>query len=436
MNIAVFGLGYVGSVTAASLAAAGHQVTGVDVSAQKVALIRQGKGPVQEPGLDELIYQEVKRGSLKATDSAEDAVVGADLVLICVGTPSRPDGSIDTSHVTAVGNRIGEALREHDGFPTIVLRSTVLPGTTRDLLIPTIEQASGKSHSVDFEVCFNPEFLREGSSLADFSHPPKIVIGTDTGKPNSMVSDLYGATSAPVIETAFEVAELAKYVDNTWHALKVTFANEIGRLAKDQGIDSREVMRIMVQDTLLNISAKYLKPGFAYGGSCLPKDIAALTWRARQNGVDIPVIDAIAKSNRRQIEEVAELIWNARGQRVGILGLSFKPDTDDVRNSPTIDLIELLSERGIAVQVFDPIIETRQMLGANLEYLLDRLPNIDGMLITSARQLVETSDIVVLTKHGPGFLNALGYIHEHGVLLDLVGLPERPARGEYVGISW
>ncbi len=436
MRIAVFGLGYVGSITAACLASEDHTVVGVDLNRDKVKLINSGEPPVREPGLADLLASVVSSGSLTATTEAEKAVQVSDLALVCVGTPSNPDGSLNLAHVAAVMRTIGHALREREGVYTIVLRSTALPGTTRDLVIPILEKASGKSHMVDFEVCFNPEFLREGTSLYDYANPPKIVVGTHDGKPNSNVAGLYSGLDAPLIETTYEVAELAKYVDNTWHALKVTFANDVARFARAHDIDSREVMDIMTGDTKLNMSPKYLRPGYAYGGSCLPKDVSALVDRSSKLALETPVFDAIQESNRAHIQYSLDLISGIEGEIVGCLGLSFKADTDDVRNSPVVDLLVGLAAQGRTVLAYDPNIDPESMLGANRDYLLGHLPDIDRVLVGSPEELFKHADVLVLTKSEPALVQALRNTGEHQTVVDLVGLSNRPERGSYVGIGW
>ncbi len=438
MRLAVFGLGYVGSVTAACLAKRGHQVVGVDVHAEKVAAINRGSTPVQEPDLGQLVVDTVGNRTLSATQDAAAAVAAAELVLICVGTPSDQQGALDISHVMEVGEQIGRALVAREAPIAIVLRSTVLPGTTREHLIPCIEAASGRKNGLDFDVSYHPEFLREGSGVADFFDPPKIVIGTEDGKPNQLVQSLYEDLNlgAPIIDTTFEVAEMAKYVDNSWHALKVVFANEMARIAKSLEIDSRDVMSVMVKDLKLNISQQYLKPGFAYGGSCLPKDLSALTHLARQRDIKLPLLYSIDSSNQIQVAAAADLVARADGLRVGVLGVSFKPQTDDVRNSPVLILIRMLLTAGHQVIAFDPNIDLGSMLGANREFLLGALPEIEDILVGSAGEVISRSDTLVLTKLEPGLVDALADLAEHQTLIDLVGLKDRPKQGRYVGIGW
>ena len=436
MNIAVFGLGYVGSVTAACLAADGHRVTGVDLNEQKVDLINSGQGPVREPGLDALIAANVQAKRLEATTDTMSAVGTSDVGIVCVGTPSMEGGALDLHSVAMVMNQIGTALREREYGYTVVLRSTVLPGTTRSIVVPELERSSGKTHQLDFTVVFNPEFLREGSSLEDYANPPKVVIGTESGKPNEIVAEIYAEIDSPKITSSYEVAELAKYVDNSWHALKVTFANEVGRVARSMDVDSREVMSIMTGDTKLNISTNYLKPGFAYGGSCLPKDLAALTHRTKELAVDTPLLDAIDRSNDSHVESAVVAVESTGAKRVGVFGLSFKPDTDDVRNSPVIDLVNALITRGIETRVFDPMVSLQRMLGANRDYLLGRIPTVGNLMVSSAHELIQHGEVIVLTKMEPAFKEALTLIGDHQILFDFVGLAEPPQRGAYIGIGW
>ena len=353
MKISVFGLGYVGAVSAGCLTATGHEVTGVDPACVKVDLINGGKSPVIEEHLDELIGQAVRNGRLKATQDIQDAILSTDLSLVCVGTPSKPNGDLDLRHVATVSREIGEAISMKGARHTVVIRSTVLPGTVRGLVIPLLEKTSGKQAGSGFGVGNNPEFLREGTAVADFFHPPKTVIGAIDTQTSDDIAALYSDLSAPLIRTSIEVGEMVKYCDNAWHALKVAFANEIGTTCKAIGIDSHAVMDIFCKDTKLNLSPTYLKPGFAFGGSCLPKDVRALAYRARYLDLDLPVLNSILQSNERQINRGFDLIA-ARGKRaVSFLGVSFKAGTDDLRESPILDLVERLIGKGYDVRIFD-----------------------------------------------------------------------------------
>jgi GDP-mannose 6-dehydrogenase len=408
----------------------------VDSNRQKVEIFNSGRGPIREPGLDELIQAGIRSGRLLATTDSTSAVEESDAALICVGTPSKPDGSIELDQVRAVLAEIGEALRGRATPYTVILRSTVLPGTTRDVVVPILEQTSGLELGEQLDVCFNPEFLREGSSIRDYREPPKIVMGTEDGKPSAITDQLYGQLDCPRFDAIFEVAELAKYVDNTWHALKVSFANEMGRLARDMEVDGREVMTIMTGDTKLNISGRYLRPGFAYGGSCLPKDVSALQAHARARDVELPLLSAIPHSNDEHIQSAMDLITELGARRVGLLGITFKANTDDLRNSPFLELARRLVELGMEVRVFDPDIDPKTLIGANMEFATDQLPDFERFLVTSSEEVMGFGDIVVLAKDAEPLVRAALRLRPDQHLLDLAGMSVRPVDGSYVGIAW
>jgi len=436
VKLAVFGLGYVGSVTAACLTEDGHDVVGVDSNREKVEIFNSGRAPIREPGLDELIASGVASRRLLATDDSVAAVEQSDAALICVGTPSRPDGSIELDHIRTVVADIGRALRGRTTPFTVILRSTVLPGTTRDIVLPILESASGLTIGEQLDLCFNPEFLREGSSIKDYREPPKIVVGTDHGKQNAITDQLYAQFECPRTDTVFEVAELAKYVDNSWHALKVSFANEMGRLARDLGVDGREVMTIMTGDTKLNISSRYLRPGFAYGGSCLPKDIAALQSHAQSRDLDLPLISAIPMSNEEHLQSAMHLIEDLGGDKVGLLGITFKSNTDDLRNSPFLELARRLLDSGREVRVFDPDFDPQGLIGANLAFLREQLPSFEQILVSSPDEVMAFGDIVVLGKNDEPLVDAALKLGPGQHLVDLAGMSVRPVVGSYVGIGW
>jgi GDP-mannose 6-dehydrogenase len=436
VKLAVFGLGYVGSVTSACLAEDGHDVVGVDSNLEKVEIFNSGRAPIREPGLDDLIASGVASGRLLATDDSVAAVEQSDAALICVGTPSRADGSIELDHIRTVVADIGRALRGRTAPFTVILRSTVLPGTTRDIVLPILESASGLTIGEQIDLCFNPEFLREGSSIRDYREPPKIVVGTEHGKHNAITDQLYAQFESPRSDTVFEVAELAKYVDNSWHALKVSFANEMGRLARDLGVDGREVMTIMTGDTKLNISSRYLRPGFAYGGSCLPKDIAALQSHAQSRELDLPLISAIPQSNEEHIRSALDLIEDLGGNKVGLLGITFKSNTDDLRNSPFLELARRLLAGGKEVRVFDPDFDPKGLIGANLAFLSEQLPSFAQILVSSPEEVLAFGDIVVLGKNDEPLVDAALKLGPAQHLVDLAGMSVRPVDGSYVGIGW
>ncbi|HVB29724.1 MAG TPA: nucleotide sugar dehydrogenase [Terriglobia bacterium] len=438
MKIAVFGLGYVGSVTGACLARMGHTVLGVDISAAKVRVVNSGHSPVLEKGLDALVAQVVAEGKLRATLDSAEALHRADVSLVTVGTPSRRDGSVNLDHVASALEGIGRFLRGAKKFHVVAVRSTVPPGTTEKLVIPTLEKVSRKKAGRDFGVCFHPEFLREGSSIHDFFHPPKTVMGTSDLKTARRLTGLWKPVKAPVFVTSFKTAEILKYADNTFHALKVSFANEIGALCKTLDIDSREVMQIFVQDTKLNISPLYLRPGFAFGGPCLPKDVRAVGWFARENGLHLPLIENILSSNSCHLERAVDLVLSAKKRRIGVLGLVFKSDTDDLRESPACALVKRLIGARKQVKVYDPRVRLDRLLGANQTFIRKELPSLPGLMTASSEELTHASDVVVLAGNHPEFQAAIGRLKKGTVLIDLVGLnPNWEGAGVSCrGIAW
>ena len=438
MNIAVFGMGYVGCVTAACLAESGHNVIGVDVSADKVATINAGKSPIVEDRIEDMLAQAVSRGALRATTDATGAIQETELSLVCVGTPSQANGSLDLAAVLAVSEQIGGLLKGKDSYHCVVFRSTVLPGTVRTALIPALEAASGKQANVDFDVCMNPEFLREGSSVADFYHPPFVIIGAETTRGGDAVARMYAGIEAPVERTSYEVSELVKYACNNFHALKVTFANEIGALCKGLGIDSHRVMQLFTMDRKLNVSPAYLKPGFAFGGPCLPKDLRAVLHKARELDVPVPMLASVLESNRVQMERVVDRILAAKDKRVGVLGLSFKPGTDDLRESPIVTLVETLVGKGCQVKVYDPDVLLSRIFGANKRFIDRELPHIGALLAADIDDVLQVSEVIVVAKASPEFSTALAAHVGTKTIFDLVRLPlpEAVGRHRYEGISW
>jgi GDP-mannose 6-dehydrogenase len=438
MNIAVFGMGYVGCVTAACLAESGHNVIGVDVSADKVATINAGKSPIVENRIEDMLAQAVGRRALRATMDAGLAIRESELSLVCVGTPSQANGSLDLSAVLAVSEQIGRFLKGKDSYHCVVFRSTVLPGTVRTALIPALEAASGKRANVDFDVCMNPEFLREGSSVADFYQPPFVIIGEETARGGDAVARMYAGIDAPVERTSYEVSELVKYACNNFHALKVTFANEIGALCNGLGIDSHRVMQLFTLDRKLNVSPAYLKPGFAFGGPCLPKDLRAVLHKARELDVPVPLLASVLESNRVHMERVVDRILAARDKRVGVLGLSFKPGTDDLRESPIVSLIETLVGKGCQVKVYDPDVLLSRIIGANKRFIDRELPHIGALLAADVDALLQVSEVIVVAKPSPEFATALAPHLGTKMIFDLVRLPlpEGLPRHRYEGISW
>ena len=438
MDIAVFGLGYVGAVSAACLAERGHRVIGVDTNPIKVDLLNQGRSPIVEGRLAELVADARASGRLRATSDWQEAVDQSEMAWICVSTPSQANGSIDTRFLKVVGEQLGQALRHRDRARhySIVLRSTVLPGTTRCEFLPVVEAASGRRLGDGFGVSFHPEFLREGSAVADFYEPSQIVIGgMDEHTPPALES-LYEGMTAPLTHASIEVAETVKYASNAWHALKVCFANEIGTFCRQQGVDGRDVMRLFAQDTKLNISERYLRPGFAFGGSCLPKDLRALVYAARRHDLDLPVLSAMIPSNQRHVDRAFDLIADSGSRRVGLMGLSFKAGTDDLRESPLVELAERLIGKGYEVRIFDPNVNLSVLLGANREYIQTRIPHISKLMVESADELMAHADVVVVGHRDEAYRPVLANGHRK-VIIDLAGLPsEERGEGSYRGICW
>jgi GDP-mannose 6-dehydrogenase len=437
MRVSVFGLGYVGCVSAACLARDGHSVIGVDVNPLKVACVNAGRSPVIERDLAALIADARRAGRLEATDDGPSAVARTDLSLICVGTPSLHNGSLDHRHVETVCREIGTALAHARRDHAVVVRSTVLPGTTEERLAPIIERHSGRRAGTDVPVCMNPEFLREGTAVADHTRPSYVVIGELNGRGGDRVEQLYAAVDAPVIRTDVRAAEMLKYVSNAYHALKVAFANEVGTLCKEQGIDGAELMEIFCRDRTLNLSSAYLRPGFAFGGSCLPKDLRALLHRARQRDVDLPVMAAVVESNRRHLARGIELVEQTGRRRAGVLGLSFKAGTDDVRESPSVALIETLVGRGYVVAIYDKDVEPQRLIGANKASLERELPHIAALMRSSIDEVLEESEVIVIANGSPEFRDVRHRVHNGQMVIDLTGVARNGRTdGRYAGLCW
>jgi GDP-mannose 6-dehydrogenase len=437
MKIAVIGLGYVGAVSAACLAKEGHTVIGVDPNETKVDLINAGQPPIIEKDVGETIQQAVAEGRLRAVTDAASAIAECDLSLVCVGTPSAANGSLDLRYVELVCQEIGAALKTKNEYHTVVIRSTILPGTMRTLVIPALESSSGLTAGTDFGLCNNPEFLREGTAVYDYYNPPKTVIGAVDKQSASALEELYADLPGPKITTSIETAEMVKYVDNVWHALKVTFANEIGAICKPLDIDSHEVMDIFCQDTKLNLSPYYLKPGFAFGGSCLPKDVRALTYHAKQLDLRLPVLDSIMDSNRIQVERAFDLITQQGKKQIGILGFSFKAGTDDLRESPIVEVAERLIGKGFDLRLYDKNVSLAKLVGANREYILNHIPHIAGLMVDSAAELMEHAEIVIIGNGAPEFVDIVAQRKPGQHIIDLVRIGDEATRGtDYEGITW
>lgn len=437
-SISVFGLGYVGCVSAACFAKEGHAVTGVDVNPAKVDMINAGKATIVEAGIGELVAEMAQSGRLRATTSVEDAVRETAVSLVCVGTPSRSNGSLDLSYVERVSEQIGAALRGKSGRHVVVIRSTVLPGTIHDVVVPALERTSGKKAGSDFGVCGNPEFLREGTSIRDFYDPPFTLVGADDPETGKVVAALYHGIEAPVHIIPVRTAEMVKYSCNCFHGLKVAFANEIGNICKAVGVDSHEVMRIFCEDRKLNISPYYLRPGYAFGGSCLPKDLRATVYNARAHDVPVPVLEATLESNRLQIEKAFNMVMATGKKRVGVLGLSFKAGTDDLRESPMVSLIERLIGKGTQLAIYDPYVTSSRLMGANREYIEREIPHIWELMRGSIREVLDGSDAVIIGNSAGEFREIQGHLRDDQPVVDLVRAfgPRTSDGAAYQGICW
>jgi GDP-mannose 6-dehydrogenase len=436
-RVSIFGLGYVGIVSAGCLANKGHFVVGVDPNKTKVDLLNNGKSPIVEEKVAELIKDAVAAGRLKATTDAQQAILDSELSFICVGTPSQLNGSLDLKYVRHVCEEIGEALRHKRDFHVVVCRSTMLPGSMCNVVIPALEESSGKKAGLDFGVCSNPEFLREGTAVHDFHQPPKIIIGETETRSGDLLAALYANLTAPMIRVDIETAEMIKYSDNVWHALKVTFANEIGSICKALNIDGRQVMDIFCRDDKLNLSSYYLKPGFAFGGSCLPKDVRAMMYKSRSLDLDLPIINSIMPSNVRQIEQGLKMIIARGKKKVGILGFAFKAGTDDLRESPIVELIERLLGKGYDIKVYDRNVNLAKLMGANRDYILNHIPHISRVMTESIEEVLTHAETLVIGNKAPEFQGIMESLRKDQVVIDLVGcMDKRSQTGKYEGICW
>jgi GDP-mannose 6-dehydrogenase len=436
-QLSVFGLGYVGSVSAACFARSGWTVAGVDVHEAKVDLILAGKPPVIEKDLGEIIKAEVDSGRLRATTDAREAVLATDISMVCVGTPSRANGSLDTGHLANVCEAIGAALRDKTSYHVVVIRSTIVPGTMRNLVLPTLERVSGKRAGVDFGLANNPEFLRESTAVDDFYKPPKTVIGGVDERSRDAVAALYEGIDAPLILTMIEIAEMVKYADNAWHAIKVAFGNEIGNLCKPLAIDSHAVMDIFCQDRKLNLSPYYLKPGFAFGGSCLPKDLRALVHVGRSLDLSLPLLESVLPSNRSQVERAIEMVVAKERRRVGVLGFSFKAGTDDLRESPLVELVERLIGKGFDLRLYDRNVSLARLVGANQKYIIEKIPHISRIMADRMEDVLEHADVIVIGNNDGAFHDVPSRLRSDQFLIDMVRLPSRGDLGaRYDGINW
>lgn len=437
MKISIFGLGYVGAVSAGCLAKEGHTVVGVDPYQPKVDLINQGQTPVIEEEIGGIIQQAAKDGTLRATTDIQDAVNSTDMSFICVGTPSLINGGLDLKYVRHVCEQIGQAIKDKSDFHVVVARSTMLPGSMTDVVIPTLEEFSGKKAGTGFGVCNNPEFLREGTAVYDFYNPPKTVIGETDEKSGDLLASIYAGLDAPLIKTDVQTAEMVKYSDNVWHALKVGFANEIGNISKAVGIDGHKVMEIFCQDLKLNLSPYYMKPGFAFGGSCLPKDVRALTYKAHSLDVNVPILDSIMVNNKYQVEKGLGMILDKGNRNIGILGFSFKAGTDDLRESPIVEVIERLLGKGYNLKLYDRNVNIASLVGANRDYILNQIPHISKLMVDSIDEVLEHAETVVVGNGDKEFSSVLDRINDNQVVVDLVRITKETSQdGRYDGICW
>jgi GDP-mannose 6-dehydrogenase len=438
MRISVFGLGYVGSVSAACLAARGHEVVGVDVNPTKVELMTHGLAPVVEERIGELTAEVVASGALRATTDIAEAITATEISLVCVGTPSAPNGSLSTAYLERVAEEIGGVIAELDRWHTVVFRSTMLPGTCVELLIPILEKESGKTAGVDFGVAVNPEFLREGTSVRDFFEPPKTVIGELDPASASRVAAMYEGLPGEVFRVPIPVAEMVKYADNSFHGLKIAFANELGAICRALGVDSYRMMDVFLADRKLNISPAYLRPGFAFGGSCLPKDLRGLVYAARRADVSVPLLSHVLPSNEEHLRRALDLITASGKRKIGLFGLSFKPGTDDLRESPLVELAERLLGKGYELRIYDANVALSRLVGANREYIESRLPHLGDLLTNSVDEILEHAEVCVVGSKEPAVLEALSAAGDR-LVVDLVRLPDAVARRTndgYQGLGW
>jgi len=436
MNISIFGMGYVGCILAAGHSSQGHKIIGVDINQKKLDILNQGKSPVVEKDIDKYINQAVEKNLLKTTTDAKEAINNSDISLISVGTPSRENGEINLDFTIKVCEEIAEALKAKQDYHLITFKSTLFPGTIEKTLIPLIEKISGKKAGNDFGVCHNPEFLREGSGMEDFFNPPVTVIGQLDQISGDTLEPIYEGIKGEVIRTTIKIGEMIKYVNNTFHGLKVSFANEIGRIAKQLDIDSHELMKIFCMDNQLNLSSYYLKPGVPYGGSCLTKDSEALKFEAKKMNCTIPILDSIRESNDIHIDYCVDLIEKTNKKNIGILGLSFKENTDDLRSSAIILIIKKLIEKGLNVKVYDKIVKNAEKFGANKEIMEKEFPFLKDILVKDIKDILEQEVIVVKNKDQE-YKKIANLLKENQILIDMVRLFEKDEiKAKYEGLCW
>ncbi|MGH8176833.1 MAG: nucleotide sugar dehydrogenase [Steroidobacter sp.] len=437
-KISIFGLGYVGAVSLACLARDGHEMTGVDIDPGKLALLRGGQAPIVETGIQELTRTVMQGGAVTVTDSVRDAILTTDLSFVCVGTPARANGNQDLSAITRIAEQIGAVLPQKASRHVIVIRSTVKPGTVEEVVQPAIEASSGLKAGRDFGLCFQPEFLREGTSIHDYDHPPLTVVGASDEHAADLLRSIFGHLPCEFMHTSIRTAEMLKYACNAFHAMKVTFANEMGRISQAVGVDPHEVMRLLCLDRQLNISPAYLRPGFAFGGSCLPKDLKALLYLAKSNDVETPMLSNILPSNAAHIEHAIERVLSTRKRSIGMIGLSFKSGTDDLRESPLVIMAERFIGKGLQLCIYDPTVNIARLIGANRRFIEESIPHIASLMTTDLDSLVRDADVLIVGMKSAEVLASLN-VHTRAdqLLLDITGLADRDAqRAEYQGVCW
>jgi GDP-mannose 6-dehydrogenase len=439
LSVSIFGLGYVGSVSAACFASKGHKVIGVDVSRAKVEMLDSGRTPIVEARMSELVAEANKACRLHATTDPLKAVLDSDVSFVCVGTPSLKNGKLDLSHIENVAREIGAAIRQKNGPHVFVLRSTVLPGTTENVVLPILEKESGKQVGRDFTVCYNPEFMREGSAVADFLNPPYTILGASDTNHLAQLRELYGDTPGTLYETTIPVAEMVKYFSNCYHALKVGFANEMGTMCKHLGVDAQTVTKIFTSDTKLNISPAYLSPGFAFGGSCLPKDLRAITYKAKELDLKLPLLESLMPSNAEHVDRAVEMVMETGKKKIAQLGLSFKAGTDDLRESPQVQLIKRLMGEGFEVRIWDEDVSLGRIAGANRQYIEDVIPHIGSVLTNDLEGVLKGAEVVILGNKSATKEQLAKYLKPDQIVIDLVHLdPARRLEGvtKYEGMCW
>ncbi|WP_316677886.1 UDP-glucose/GDP-mannose dehydrogenase family protein [uncultured Tolumonas sp.] len=436
MRISIFGMGYVGAVCTACLAQRGHQIIGVDVSKHKVELINAGRSPIVEPGLDELLAAGKNAGRIRATNDYTDAIQNSDITMVCVPTPSKRNGDLSLEYIEAVCREIGMAMRDKPSRHTVIIRSTVLPGTVKGVVLPILEDCAQMKAGVDFGLGVNPEFLRESTALRDYDEPPMTVVGVLDDETGRLMESLYSDLTAPFICKPIEIAEMVKYTCNVWHAVKVSFANEIGSIAKELHVDGREVMDVVCRDNKLNISSYYMKPGFAFGGSCLPKDVRALNYRASQLDVQTPLISSLMHSNENQVKRAFQMIESLNKRKIGMLGLSFKAETDDLRESPLVELAEMLIGKGYQLSIYDRNVKFASVHGANRDYINGKIPHVSSLLAEDESELLDNVDVLIVGNKDKAFQAMLESWPEEKYLVDLAGFMTNTSVVNKQGICW